>query len=334
MYSNKSIKSKIIAHLDGELTVDELNELLVWINKSKENAKYYTEIKDLWEASILNASEIAETEKEWKRFNDRISNKKRQALFNYGINFKTWGKVAAIFIGIAICSSLIIKFFSRSEPAYISYFAPKGSVSQIVLPDSTLIYLNSGTEIKYEIGKSSDEREVFLNGEAWFKVAKEKNKLFIVHTSFYDVNVHGTEFNVKAYESDSKSETTLEKGSVSISSLSNLKMTEKVNMSPGEQFTFDRVDSKLQVNKVNTKLFTSWKENKLIFINMSLEQLIILIERKYDVSIEVEDKSILNYHYSGTIKNESILEFLNIVKHTMPIQYEIENQKILIRKRR
>ncbi|MCE5345518.1 MAG: FecR family protein [Bacteroidales bacterium] len=334
MYLKRSVKSKIIAQLDGDLPIDELNELSDWINKSKENTKYYTEIKDLWEASVLNASEIAETEKEWKRFNDRISDKKKRELFIYSGNFKTLGKVAAVFIGIIICSSLIIKFFSRTEPIYISYFAPKGSVSQMVLPDSTLIYLNSGTEIKYKIGKSSEGREIFLNGEAWFKVAKEKNKLFTVHTSFYDVNVLGTEFNVKAYESDSKSETTLEKGSVSISSLSNLKMTEKVNMLPGEQFTFNRVDSKLQVNKVNTKLFTSWKENKLIFVNMSLEQLIILIERKYDVSIEVEDKSILSYHYSGTIKNESILEFLNIVKHTMPIQYKIENQKILIRKRR
>jgi len=333
MDSKKSIKSKIIAHLDGDLDINELNELFTWINKSKENSRYYTELKDLWEASTSNASEIAETEKEWKRFIERVGKRKRKVLFGNNAIFGTWRRVAAILIACVIISSLIIKISVRTEPTYISSFAPKGSVSQMVLPDSTIIYLNAGTEIKYTIDKKSRKREVFLNGEAWFQVTEMKHKPFVVHTQFYDVSVLGTEFNVKAYGSDSKIETTLEKGNVSISPPDILKMDGNVNLMPGEQLTFDRGTNDMIVNKVNTKLFTSWKDNKLIFINMSLEQLIILIERKYDVAIEVEDNSILDYHYSGTIKNETIFELLDIIKFTMPIRYIIENQKIKISKK-
>ena len=90
--------------------------------------------------------------------------------------------------------------------------------------------------------------------------------------------------------------------------------------------------NKIFVKKVDTKQFTSWKDNKLIFLNMDFKELIILLERKYDVDIEVDNPDILKLHYSGTIKNESILEILEIIKHTLPIQYKIESQQIIINK--
>ena len=90
----------------------------------------------------------------------------------------------------------------------------------------------------------------------------------------------------------------------------------------------------VQINAVNPKWNTSWKENKLIFVNMSLKDLKILLERKYGVEIEISEKSILNYHYDGTIKNESILEVLEILRQTLPIKYQIIGQKIIITKKR
>lgn len=329
MDSKKSIKSKIIAHLDGELDVDGMNELFEWIKQSKENERFFIQVKDIWEATLYNASEIAETEKEWNKF--RLNIKKRKLPIGSGLYIiRNWWKVAAIFIVGLIIGSLLIQLIGNSEPEYFTSIAPKGSVSQIFLPDSTMVFLNAGSEIKYKIDSKSKYRELILNGEAWFHVTRMEKKPFIVRTPFYDVKVLGTKFNVKAYQTDSKIETTLEEGKVLVSSSDIFKMAEEVILSPGEQLLYDKANNQLQVKKVNTSLYTSWKENKLIFINMNLNELIVLMERKYGVDIELDSN--LDYHYSGTIKNETIFELLEIIKHTLPIQYKIDGQKILIYK--
>jgi len=332
MDSKKSIKSKIIAHLDGDLSQDELNGLFIWISKSKENARFYAEIKDLWEASVSDASQFAETEKEWEKFEARVKKQKRHNPANLFISPKIVQRIAAILIVAVLIGSLIIRLIPE-KPTYFTAIAPKGSISQMILPDSTIVYLNAGSEIKYAIGKNLRQREVSLNGEAFFEVAKMKAKPFIVHTSSYDVRVLGTKFNVKAYNLDSKIETTLLEGSIMATSSGSFAMAENVTLKPGEQLIFDKENNKILVKKVDTELFTSWKDNKLIFIKMSFDELVVLLERKYGVDIEVEDKDILAYHYSGTIKNETVLELLDIIKHTLPIRYEIEGQTINILKK-
>ena len=147
------------------------------------------------------------------------------------------------------------------------------------------------------------------------------------------MKVLGTQFNVKAYEDEETVTTTLEEGSVQILSTNNLKLKEEVTLQPGQQLIFNKNSRQLQLKKVDTQLYTSWRKNQLIFLEMSFGDLVQLLERKYGVEIEVVDESILNEHYTGTIKNESILEIMNIIKHTHPIGYDIKGQKIFIHKK-
>ena len=146
----------------------------------------------------------------------------------------------------------------------------------------------------------------------------------------YDVNVTGTQFNVKAYETDNEVTTTLEEGQVIIHSTENFKLAEEVILKPGEQVILNNDSKELTIKTVNTKWFTSWKDNKLIFVNMDLKDLVVLLERKYGVDIEVKNKDILDLHFDGTIKNESIIEILDIIKKALPINYKIVGQKIEI----
>lgn len=240
-------------------------------------------------------------------------------------------KVAAVLV-IGVGLGLFVQNYKKEFPVYYTSIAPKGSVSQMVLPDNTMVYLNSGSEIKYSINGESGQREVFLKGEAWFQVTKNKEKPFIVHTPYYNINVHGTEFNVKAYPEDKEITTTLEKGSIEISSTKQFKIQSNQFLKPGEQLTYNKEHNSIQLKNVKTSLYTSWKENKLIFINMELKELITLLERKYGVDIEVEDDSILELHYDGTLKNETIIEVMNILQHSLPITYNITDQKLLILK--
>ena len=242
-------------------------------------------------------------------------------------------QLAAILIVGLFFGYYLNSVYKVSAPVYYTSLAPNGSVSEMYLPDGTHIFLNSGSEIKYTVDGANGMREIFLTGEAWFQVAKMKEKPFLVHTSFYDVQVTGTSFNVKAYPDDNEVATTLEEGSVHVKSSEKLKLAKESILKPGEQLVFNKDSKNVRIHEVNTKWFTSWKDNKIVFINMSLNDLKILLERKYGVEIEIVDQSILNYHYDGTIKDESIIEVLDILKHTLPIQYQIVDQKIVIRKK-
>lgn len=331
MSETRPIKLLIIAEFDGEISTSEKEYLYNWISKSENNARFYTQIKNLWEVSVSNISELAETTHEWDRFTHRIAAHPKKVEKRFSIT--GWYRVAAVLAIALLISNLLISNFRTTEPVYFTSIAPQGSISQTVLPDGTLIYLNAGSEIQYEVNTKSKTRDIFIKGEAWFDVERNDEKPFIVHTPFYDVKVLGTQFNIKAYEDEETIVTTLEEGSIQVLSTDKFRLKEKIVLSAGEQLVYNKTNRELYRNQVETSLFTSWKNNKLIFLELSFGDLVKLLERRYGVEIEVIDESLLKGHYTGTIKNESILEIMNIIQHTHPINYEINEQKIVIHKK-
>ena len=328
------LKEIVEKYTKGECSAEELKEALELFENPYHNLALRPALYEQW-----NKTEKEELKKLKKK--DRLSvlnkihrhihlgqeNKSfRNALPKVFINVL---KVAAVLIpGLVI--GLFIHYYTGTEPLYYTSIAPNGSISQIILPDNTMVFLNSGSQLKYLLNNKQGTREVFLEGEAWFEVEKNKKKPFIVQTPFYSIKVMGTQFNVKAYKTDEEIVTTLEDGEIEILSSENLKMNGNKKLNPGQQLIYNHSTGTMRTVNVKTPLFTSWKENKLIFINMNLKELIVLLERKYGVEIEVSDNIILDYHYDGTIKNETILEVLELIKETLPVQYKIEGQNIVI----
>lgn len=250
---------------------------------------------------------------------------------------KRWLVLTAQWAAILVVGLLLGSYFDvfkKTEATkYYTSITPKGSVSQMILPDGTHVFMNAGTQMKYSVNGADNNREVFLSGEAWFHVTQMDDNPFIVHTSMYDVRVTGTTFNVKAYPDDRDVITTLEEGRVCVKTIEDSKQASEIQLNPGEQLVYNKELKDIHVQEVNTKWVTSWKENKLVFINMSLKDLTALLERRYGVEIEINDKGILDYHYDGTIKDETILQVLEILKCTLPIDYHIVDQKIVIQKK-
>lgn len=239
-------------------------------------------------------------------------------------------KIAAALI-VGLVAGILFQIEPKdTNPVFYSCHAPRGSISEVILPDETIIFLNADSRIRYTMNGKEGQREVYLEGEAWFDVAKNDEKQFLVHTSGYDINVTGTQFNVKAYSSDNEIITTLEEGVVKLCSGEQLTIPGEVQMKPGEQVIYNKKSNSLTKNQVNVKWFSSWKDNKLIFVNMSLQDLVVLLERKYGVDIELLNDKLLDMHFDGTLKNETIIELLNIIQKTLPIKYQISGQKIVI----
>jgi ferric-dicitrate binding protein FerR (iron transport regulator) len=259
----------------------------------------------------------------------KIEKRKSQLKFNTRI-FNNVVKIAAVIVLGIFIGIYTVSLINKQDPVYYSAHSPSGSVSEMILPDGSVIFLNADSRIKYSIEGENGNREVFLDGEAWFEVQKNKKKPFIVHTGYYDVNVTGTQFNVKAYSSENEVITTLEEGEVYINSTEQLKLSENIKLNPGEQIVLAKNSNEIEVKTVNTQWFTSWKDNTLIFVNMSLQELIVLLERKYGVDIIVKNKDILDLHFDGTIKNETIIEILDIIKTALPVNYKVTDQKIEI----
>jgi ferric-dicitrate binding protein FerR (iron transport regulator) len=299
----------------SEIEIEFKNQLIEDLNETEPSSQDKLFIDNLFE-------------KFWRRRKIELATQPQNNRFL--IRFTQWAAILAVGLILGYYFNSLQKV---SNPVYYTSVAPKGSVSEMILPDGSHIFLNSGSEIKYTVDGTDGMREIFLKGEAWFQVAKMERKPFLVHTSFYDVQVTGTSFNVKAYPEDKEVITTLEEGKVFVISSENLKLAAEVELKPGEQLVYSKESQKIGIAEVNTKWYTSWKDNKLVFVNMSLKDLKILLERKYGVDIEFSDENILNYHYDGTLKNETILEVLEILENTLPIHYQIVGQKIVIQKK-
>jgi ferric-dicitrate binding protein FerR (iron transport regulator) len=317
--------------METELPENERQEMLSLFHKPELEYRLKEKLTDILEKTDGTTTEDFDLSSLSERIMAYIREQdKRNPARTFRIN--TWLKVAAALVFGLVAGNLL--FVQKEEPETLQFtsVAPKGSVSQSILPDSTFLFLNSGSTISYQYNKKEKKHEIFLEGEAWFQVHKSAGQPFVVHTNSYDVTVTGTEFNVKAYNEDKEAAITLEKGSVTVSS-GKIRIQEPVMLHPGEQLSFNRESREILVKKVITHWYTSWKDNKLIFVNINLRELKVLLERKYGVDIRINDPRILEYHYDGTLKNETILEVLNLLRETLPIQYTIKDQTIEIRKR-
>jgi ferric-dicitrate binding protein FerR (iron transport regulator) len=194
------------------------------------------------------------------------------------------------------------------------------------LADGTRIWINSETRLTLPSVFAPNERVVKLNGEAFFEVAKDKNRPFKVEVKGQQIKVFGTSFNVRAYENSNKIETTLETGSIQ------LKVGNQTTMlKPGEQSLFNKTEKQLIVSKVEASTFSSWKDGRFEFQNEDLVEVFKVVERWYDVDINYDENTFRGMHFSGVIKrNKDVNHFLEILNLSVPIRYEINSDKIKI----
>ena len=218
------------------------------------------------------------------------------------------------------------------ELVYNTLRVPYGKRFQLVLSDGSSIRLNSGTKIRYPIrfikGMS---REVFLDGEAYFKVSEDKEHAFVVWANDFSTRVYGTEFNVSSYKNDDIHEVVLVKGSVGVRKTggqSNV-IEEELFLTPNEKASFD-ITGHIQKQTVNIAGHIAWMDGVLLFNNERLENIIRKLERHYAVSIKNNYTGINDNRYTGTFDIETIEEILKSFSKHRPFTYVIDENKITI----
>lgn len=277
-------------------------------------------------------------------------------------------RVAAVFIAALFIGAMGYRFLFGNEIApshsHLTIIeAPLGSKAVATLPDGTKVWLNAGSKLSYTAGYDIKNRDLNLTGEAYFDVKQKPSKPFVVHAGNLSIKALGTSFNVKAYPEDQSIVTTLVKGKVVIAGKDKVHKEFTIDLKPNESVTYykeaampaikSRIssaeDSGIQtdgnkiaetqniknipaqkLNKVNTALFTSWKDENWIIENQQLESLSRDFERRYNIKIELASQNIGNYHFTGTIQNETIEQIMVILRHTIPLKYDLDRGIIKI----
>jgi ferric-dicitrate binding protein FerR (iron transport regulator) len=235
-----------------------------------------------------------------------------------------------------------------------------GSKSKIILPDGSLVWVNSGSKLRYVSNFSGKLREVYLNGEAYFEVTKNPARPFVVHTSGIDIKVLGTEFNVKAFDIEPTIEATLIKGSIEVSKKDDVQGS-KVLLKPHEKLVYKKLldknyYTKSDLNKdiikarptdLKSLIFikpiskhipdseiveTAWIKNKFVFDEESLDNLALRMERWYNIKITIQDQQLSSYRVSGSFVDETAEQALNELKLLIPFNYKIKNNEFFIMK--
>lgn len=208
----------------------------------------------------------------------------------------------------------------------------KGETYQVQLPDGTRIWLNAASSIKYKANLSKqNERKVYLSGEAYFEVAKDKKHPFIVNTGTQEVKVLGTHFNINAYEDEDKITTTLIEGLVQISPQKNQvnSSVSPILLHPGEQASYQQ--GEISINKVDAENSIAWKKGVFVFQNENIASVMRKISRWYDVNVIYEDESLQNIPLEGSITRfTNISKILKMIELTKLVKFKIEGKTVFI----
>lgn len=315
----------IIGYLQNNLTQEETDCFYNWVNESASNKELFFEIKAMYDAG-LPLSTPWETSESWGRLLNKKKNSQSRR-FNLWYQISTYAAVALL--AVAISSMYFLFFHEEDNSLYSKYIGGDGLEADVVeLPDGTHISLGSKTTFHYDKDYGKDKRIVYLEGEAYFDVAKQKDKPFIVKTKEQDIEALGTKFNVMAYPLDSLVITTLLEGSVQLKTMN---FPERTIMRPNQQLIYNRNTKQASLFHVDARQFTSWTTGYYYFYEQSLKAILDRLSHVYGMQFTVNSEILNQRTFTGTFyRGQSIKDIMEIVNLSIPIKYKIDDRHVTI----
>lgn len=214
----------------------------------------------------------------------------------------------------------------------LSLSVPRGGEFRFTLEDGTEVWLNAESQLVYPEKFDGNERCVELRGEAYFKVAKNAEKPFIVSCAGQEVRVTGTEFNVQCYKEEESVYTTLVNGGIALKPQN--ACSGELLLTPGHQVVLNKADSHADVRTVDTDVVTSWKEGRFVFEDQTLEQIIRMLSRWYDFTYEFKDEDVKHTLFMGSIPRYVGFDVVaRILEASGGLRFEVDGKKLRIYKK-
>lgn len=302
----------LLRYFDGEVTRDERQEVERWIASSKENKKLAKQIYYLSFAT-KTVDTLKRTDARTALGTVRGRMRQRQQ-----IQWWQWAQRAAAFLAIPLLLSTLYLYWNSKDRDVVDFIEVRtnpGVITSIVLPDSSRVWLNSESYLKYPVHFAKNERNVILQGEGYFSVRKNMDSRFTVQTSHHtQIQVLGTEFNVEAYEKENEVNTTLVSGKV-LFQYDSKGGTKRMNLLPGEKITYNSVSGEAVVSRAAVLSDISWKEGKIILYKTPIEKALYMLSKRFNVDFVITNPALKENSFTGTFihqRLDRILEHFRI----------------------
>lgn len=309
--------------LKGNASEQEVKQIREWFEDGCAREELHREYAGAWDSC---SDEMLDGAKEgiWERLSEVLDADDAAEPERTGI----WRTLAPFLTGMAACLAIMLGVYVMYSPGYgeTVITADRGQKTSVILPDGTDVILNSATVLKYSNKFGIKERTVYLNGQAYFDVAKDGTE-FVVQTKHLDVKVRGTSFDVEAYEADGEVTATVVSGMVEVTEGEGksveLRASDRLCYSVHrKEFAKSRVDD---LDNVGV-----WRKNQVGFDGESFEEIALKLSRLYNVEIVFASEDVKQYTFSGIIRNNSLLNVIETLSLAAPVKCELDGNVLII----
>ena len=307
-------KETLYKFFDGKASREEKEAVRIWLESSPENEQELFKEREFFDAMILSGStKVAGMEKKSRPFYRTVL---LEAI-----------KIAAVF-AITVASGT---YFYKSEICKIgeamnTITVPAGQRANLTLADGTNVWLNARSEMRYPAVFTGNKREITLDGEAYFEVAKDSLNRFVVQAGDLAVEALGTSFNVKAYEEDNQAVVTLFQGKVKTSV-----GRDEAFLLPDQAVTYLKNKGQLKKSTLNDAYRAClWRNNELAFNDEALSEIAVLLNRMYNIQVVFKSEKVKALRFTGVITNNSLDNIIELISLTSPIIYTSKGDTIII----
>jgi ferric-dicitrate binding protein FerR (iron transport regulator) len=330
-FSVTEFEALLPGYLSGDLSDSEKASIDLWRAGSPENEQHFQNSLKAWESiSLLQEMEQFNSFEALSKVHDKIDHSGSSRWMN------VIKLVAAIFLlplmgysGYVTFQNFSLKKEMMEHIVMQTISSRQGMVSQFLLADGTRVWLNSGSELQFPNRFVGDSREVKLRGEAYFEVVKNENQPFHVNAGKLNVEVLGTSFDVANYKDEKREEVILVEGKVRLAVKQGDKLTERGTLNPGQMGVYCDSTGKVRTEEVSVDKYIAWRYGNLIFRDDKMEDVVKRLSRWFNVEIHINDPEINSYIYKASFRNENLLQVLNLLKISAPIDFRMTERKAL-----
>ena len=326
----KDIPWKLIIGKQKQLlTPDEEQKLDAWLSDEKHQA-LYKDIETIWNnVREISADYTPDADFYWKELSNRMqkSRKKEQPAVIPLHRFRQFIAAASILLVVAVSGTyFLLTGKQEREIAEVQQYSIYSGKSKVLLPDGSEVWLHGKSSLVYTTGFSKNNREVAVDGEAYFSVTRNNKSPFVVKTDGMDIIVHGTKFNVESHQDNPNIRVRLIEGSVALQTNSDYKM-----LQPGEAGIFNKQENSLNVEVTDVEYACLWTADQIRFEQKNLKEICRSLSKWYNVQIDLDPTIAEKYAFTFSLRDEPLEQILRIMSRINPLIYDFdENNNLTI----
>lgn len=302
----------LLKYISGKATQDEKEEVAMWIDEDAANFREFMSLRKSYNTLLWQ-----DMDKLGSKSNKSISLRPATMLIL---------RIAAVFVVAFGLSYFLLQTLQKEDIEIQTVYVPAGQRTQVTLADGTIVWVNGRSTLTFPNRFSSQTRNVSLDGEAFFDVAKNPEKQFIVSMAHQSaIKVLGTKFNVKAYKESEAIITTLVEGKVNFEFNNMKQQFQYITMTPGQQLIYNSQNGKTELYTTSGENELAWKDGKIVFKQNSLREALDILAERYDVEFIIKKNVPHDDTFSGTFTSRSLEQILNYVKASSKIRWRYLN---------